>query len=858
MATSSSRITRGGLAAEDTQLNIFTRLNDRSQKSVLTDGTQDVTATASGGKVGLDVNINSGSITVTIGTVAQDFGVSTTALRTAALIGNSSGAAAFGAGTTTAQTLRVVLPTDQTVIPVSQSGTWSTGRTWTLASGTDSVSAVQSGTWTVQQGSAPWSVSQSGAWSVTANAGTNLNTSLLALDTSVNGILLAQASTTSGQTGPLIQGAVTTAAPTYTTAKTSPLSLTTTGLLRVDNSGVTQPVSGTVAVTQSTSPWVANVTQFGSNNVATGTGASGVGVPRVTVANDSNILATQSGTWTVQPGNTQNTTAWLVQDTATNTSAATAATRGMQVMGVFNTSPATLSSGQSGFLQLDSAQDLLVKVNVALPTGANTIGAVTQASGPWTSNVTQFGSSNIVTGTGTSGSGIPRVTVSNDSNVLVTQSTSPWVVAGNVASAASDSGNPVKVGGVFNTTQPTVTTAQRVDLQATARGAQIVATGVDNFNINNVSGTVSLPTGAATSGNQTTEITSLQIIDDLPLAQGSTTSGQTGPIVQGAVTTAAPSYTTAKTNPLSLTTTGDLRVAAASLPLPAGAATAARQDAQTSDLNILAGAIYTSGGGTGITSAIAIVAQENGAGGSAVGTSVTSAGAQWVNNRDNSGNEVGITAAPLKVRISDGTNQGPSMDAVSRPGFQKITDGTNTMPTMDTAGRAGVQKLTDASGIYNVSLAIAAVSGIGFCPTLLYDSLLHNAIFKSTGEFPVHAGSTNNTLANSTYLKSLSDGTLLQRTSDNTYNTVAVSQTDQVLGATGATGDYLKFLIVTVATAATGTCSIKDGGGGVIPITAATTVVGVYSISIGAVSTGGAWKVTTGAGATAIAVGRFT
>lgn len=44
------------------------------------------------------------------------------------------------------------------------------------------------------------------------------------------------------------------------------------------------------------------------------------------------------------------------------------------------------------------------------------------------------------------------------------------------------------------------------------------------------------------------------------VAQGSTTSGQTGTLVQGAVTTAAPTYTTGQTNPLSLTTTGALRV----------------------------------------------------------------------------------------------------------------------------------------------------------------------------------------------------------------------------------------------------------------------------------------------------------
>lgn len=61
---------------------------------------------------------------------------------------------------------------------------------------------------------------------------------------------------------------------------------------------------------------------------------------------------------------------------------------------------------------------------------------------------------------------------------------------GNVASAATDSGNPVKIGGIFNTTQPTVTNGQRVDAQMTARGAQIIAVGVDGF-----SATVTQATG---------------------------------------------------------------------------------------------------------------------------------------------------------------------------------------------------------------------------------------------------------------------------------------------------------------------------------------------------------------------------
>lgn len=49
--------------------------------------------------------------------------------------------------------------------------------------------------------------------------------------------------------------------------------------------------------------------------------------------------------------------------------------------------------------------------------------------------------------------------------------TSPQAVAGNVASAGTDAGNPVKVGGVYNTTSPTFTNGQRGDLQVGTRGS---------------------------------------------------------------------------------------------------------------------------------------------------------------------------------------------------------------------------------------------------------------------------------------------------------------------------------------------------------------------------------------------------
>ena len=70
-------------------------------------------------------------------------------------------------------------------------------------------------------------------------------------------------------------------------------------------------------VTQESSPWVDNLTQFGGTDLSTGTGASGSGIPRVTVSNDSNILSTQSGTWTVQQGSTPTAVAnaWPVKPT---------------------------------------------------------------------------------------------------------------------------------------------------------------------------------------------------------------------------------------------------------------------------------------------------------------------------------------------------------------------------------------------------------------------------------------------------------------------------------------------------------------------------------------------------------------
>ena len=89
------------------------------------------------------------------------------------------------------------------------------------------------------------------------------------------------------------------------------------------------------------------------------------------------------------------------------------------------------------------------------------------------------------------------------------------------------------------------------------------------------------------------------------------------------------------------------------------------------------------------------------------------------------------------------------------------------------------------------------------------------------------------------------------------YETVAPSQTAQVLGATGAKGDIVKSLVITVSATATSTVALIDNATS-YSIMAANTPIGVYTIPLDAQSVSGAWKITTGAGASVFATGQFT
>lgn len=136
-----------------------------------------------------------------------------------------------------------------------------------------------------------------------------------------------------------------------------------------------------------------------------------------------------------------------------------------------------------------------------------------------------------------------------------TANTTAWLFAGGKTNnnAAPGATNIGALGFLANAAAPTYTEGNLVAGSVDLKGAQRVL--------------IMDPAGAAAT-----------LASDY--AQGSTTSGQFGPLVQGAVTTARPTYTTGQTAAVSLTVNGETRIATADpctgpkTPLPVNISTA--------------------------------------------------------------------------------------------------------------------------------------------------------------------------------------------------------------------------------------------------------------------------------------------
>lgn len=93
------------------------------------------------------------------------------------------------------------------------------------------------------------------------------------------------------------------------------------------------------------------------------------------------------------------------------------------------------------------------------------------------------------------------------------------------------------------------------------------------------------------------------------------------------------------------------------------------------------------------------------------------------------------------------------------------------------------------------------------------------------------------------------------------YETVSASQTAQVLGATGAAGDFITGILVVPASTSPGNVLLLDNATSITVFAGGASSVSnlvPFFIPLGMKSASGAWKITTGANVSCIGVGNFT
>lgn len=252
---------------------------------------------------------------------------------------------------------------------------------------------------------------------------------------------LAQGSTTSGQSGSLVMGAVTTSAPTYTTAQTSPLSLDTSGSMRVACTSGCGGSGGTSS-------------NYGSAFPSAGTA--------IGFTDGTNMVAGRVGD---------------VNNVA-------AATNYLDVLGIgrYNATQPTLTDTRYNALQVSSRGELLV----APGTSGFTV-AATQ-SGSWSLaanqsvNTAQINGVTPLMGNGATGTGSLRVTIANDSSAVTGKgegATGATAPTGAVLAGVQSGANMVSLIQASASAAINVSTATTTQLVALSGSTKIYVTSYD-------------------------------------------------------------------------------------------------------------------------------------------------------------------------------------------------------------------------------------------------------------------------------------------------------------------------------------------------------------------------------------------
>ena len=397
---------------------------------------------------------------------------------------------------------------------------------------TDVVSAAQSGIWnigTLTSITNPVAVTGT-FWQATqpiSAASLPLPTGA-ATETTIAKLPLAQASATSGQSGILAQGAVTTAAPTYVTGQTDPLSLNTSGGLRVDGSGVIQPISAaslplpTGAATSSLqTTGNTSLSSIDTKTPALGQALAAASVPVVLTAAQITTL-TPLATIAV----TQSTSPWVVSGTVTATNpsvgtvAATPPTSATYIGGSVTTAAPTYTTGQMDPLSLNTSGGLRVDGSgVTQPISASSLPLPTGAS--TSANQTTLGSQTTKINDGTNTAAIKAAStapIATDPALVVTMSpnagmaTAALQSTANATLAAIDAGIPTALG------QTTMAASMPVTIASNQSAIPVTVTFPYDENYGTVGATtlrvasqIGNATGAANFGAGTTGAQTLRV-----------------------------------------------------------------------------------------------------------------------------------------------------------------------------------------------------------------------------------------------------------------------------------------------------------------------------------------------------------
>lgn len=180
-----------------------------------------------------------------------------------------------------------------------------------------------------------------------------------------------------------------------------------------------------------------------------------------------------------------------------------------------------------------------------------------------------------------------------------------------------------------------------------------------------------------------------------------------------------------------------------------------------------------------------------------------------------------------------------------------ITAGTGTSIATDDIGGVQYQRVKVALGADGTG--VDAVGGSGADSTGVMRVSLATDIALPAG---------NNNIGNVDIVTlPAAPTTAFANWSASEYETVAASQTAQVLGATGAAGDYIEGLLVVPATTSPGNVLLLDNATSITVFAGGASSVSnlvPFYIPLRMISVSGAWKVTTGSNVSCIGVGAFT